>query len=148
MNDNEDTSGREIVTTRMVNAPRTTVFRAWTDPVILAKWWGPKGFTNTFHTYDLRPTGLWDFTMHGPDGASYHNTSVFKRIDAPALLAFNHMGHRSHVTVRFTEEGTGTHIEWRMLFPTIEECDKVRGIIPAANEENLDRLEAELMNIR
>ncbi len=48
---------REIVTTRVFDAPRERVFRAWTDPDHLAKWWGPKGFTNTFQEFDMRPGG-------------------------------------------------------------------------------------------
>ncbi|MFH1497739.1 MAG: SRPBCC domain-containing protein, partial [Verrucomicrobiota bacterium] len=56
---------RQIVTTRTIVQPRALVFRAWTDPKQLAVWWGPDGFTNTFHEFDLRPGGDWKFVMHG-----------------------------------------------------------------------------------
>ncbi|MEO8588285.1 MAG: SRPBCC family protein [Flavobacteriales bacterium] len=140
------TIDREIITIRIINTPRERVFKAWTDPDILSRWWGPKGFTNTFHTFELRPDGIWDFTMHGPDGTNYHNTSVFERIEAPTLLVFNHLKpmHRFHVTVHFEDLGDRTRIEWHMLHPTVEECDRVRGFVPTANEENLDKLESEL----
>ena len=69
-------SDREIVTTRLLDWPRERVFRAWTDPAHLARWWGPKGFTNTFHEFDLRPGGLWRFVMHGANGADYQNKSA------------------------------------------------------------------------
>lgn len=61
-------SDREIVSVRVVNASREIVFKAWTDPQHLRSWWGPNGFTNTFHEFDLKPEGHWRFTMHGPDG--------------------------------------------------------------------------------
>ena len=59
---------REIVSIRVFDFPRELVFNAWTDPEHLVHWWGPKGFTNTFHEFDLRPGGIWRFVMHGPDG--------------------------------------------------------------------------------
>ena len=62
---------REIVSTRVLDAPRELVFRAFSDPDLLARWWGPEGFTNTFHEFDLRPDGAWRFVMHGPDGTDY-----------------------------------------------------------------------------
>jgi uncharacterized protein YndB with AHSA1/START domain len=64
---------REIVTTRAIAAPPELVFKAWCDPAHLVHWWGPKGFTNTFHEFDPRPGGAWRFVMHGPDGASDPN---------------------------------------------------------------------------
>jgi uncharacterized protein YndB with AHSA1/START domain len=141
-----DIAGREVITTRTMDAPREQVFRAWTDPVILAKWWGPKGFTNTFHTFELKHEGTWDFTMHGPDGTNYHNTSVFERIEAPGLLMFTHVKpmHRFEVIVEFEELGDRTRIEWHMIFDTIEECERVRAFVEPANEQNLDKLETEL----
>ena len=56
-------SAREIVTTRVVDAPRDRVFGAWANPDQLARWWGPEGFTNTFYEFDLRPGGAWRFVM-------------------------------------------------------------------------------------
>jgi len=53
---------REIVTTRVFDAPREFMFKAWTDPDQLAHWWGPMGFTNTFQELDMRPVGIWRFT--------------------------------------------------------------------------------------
>ncbi|MCC6698771.1 MAG: SRPBCC domain-containing protein, partial [Candidatus Hydrogenedentes bacterium] len=58
-----DTSDCEIISTRLIDAPREKVFRAWTDPEHLARWWGPNGFTNTFHAFDMKPGGAWRFVM-------------------------------------------------------------------------------------
>ena len=62
---------REIVTTRVFDAPRATVFEAWTDPEQLKIWWGPKGFTNTFHHCEMRPGGSWSYIMHGQIGRAH-----------------------------------------------------------------------------
>ena len=67
----EDTSGREIVITRVFDAPRDLVWDAWTDPKQVVQWWGPQGFTTTIHEMDVRPGGVWRHTMHGPDGTEY-----------------------------------------------------------------------------
>jgi uncharacterized protein YndB with AHSA1/START domain len=70
-------SERQIVTERVFNASRETVFSAWTHPELLKQWWDPKGFTNTFHEFDLRAGGHWKFTMHGPDGGNYANEKIW-----------------------------------------------------------------------
>ena len=137
---------REIVTTRVLNAPREQVFNAWTDPDILARWWGPKGFTNTFDLFEPKPAGKWLFTMHGPDGTEYRNKSVFVEVSAPSRIVFDHLHpmHQFRTTVTFEETGGGTRLVWCMLFASADEYDKVRAFVAAANEENLDKLEAVL----
>jgi uncharacterized protein YndB with AHSA1/START domain len=73
MNDDAvSTSDRENVTTRVFDAPRELVFRAWTNPKHESQWWGPNGFTNTIHEMDVRPGSVWRFVMHGPDGVDYN----------------------------------------------------------------------------
>src|SRR5947207_1650819 len=62
-------SDRELVTTRVLDAPRERVFTAFSEAQHLMQWWGPDGFTNTFHEFDLRAGGPWRYTMHGPNGA-------------------------------------------------------------------------------
>src|SRR4051812_25308124 len=56
----------EIVSIRMFNTDQATLFNAWENPGILSQWWGPKGFTNTFHAFNFTPGGTWNFTMHAP----------------------------------------------------------------------------------
>jgi uncharacterized protein YndB with AHSA1/START domain len=67
---------QELILTRILGARRSLVFRAWTDPQHLARWWGPRGFTTTTHSMDVRPGGEWRFVMHGPDGTDYKNKIV------------------------------------------------------------------------
>lgn len=145
---NAITKDREVATTRVIASPREQVFAAWTTPSVLARWWGPKGFSTTIRTFELKPEGIWDFTMHGPDGQDFHNTCVFKRIDGPAYLEFDHLKemHFYKAKVSFTEVPGGTLIEWTMRFNTSEELLPIRAFIEQANEQNMDRLEAALNN--
>lgn len=81
---------REIVQTRLLEAPREIVWAAWTDPVKLAKWWGPDGFHNEIHELDLRPGGLFRLTMVGPDGTRYPNEIRYRVVEAPLRLVYAH----------------------------------------------------------
>ncbi len=138
-------SDTEIVTSRMVNAPQALVFDAWTNPAWLAQWWGPKGFTNTFEQFDLRPGGDWRFVMHGPDGTDYPNHSRFVEIVPQERIVFEHLSdHAFRVTATFTPEAGRTFVTFRMSFDSKAECDRVQAFAVDKNEENLDRLEAVL----
>jgi uncharacterized protein YndB with AHSA1/START domain len=68
---------REIAMTRVFDAPRELVFKAYTDPALTPQWWGPRGFTTTVDQMDVRPGGVWRFVMHGPDGTDYPNKIVY-----------------------------------------------------------------------
>ncbi len=70
-------SDREIVATRVFDAPRELVFQVWTDAKHVSNWWGPRGFTTTTYEMDVRPGGVWRHVMHGPDGTDYPNEIVF-----------------------------------------------------------------------
>jgi uncharacterized protein YndB with AHSA1/START domain len=134
----------EIVSSRVFNASRERVFSAWTDPVLLAQWWGPKGFTNTFHEFDPRPGGRWRFTMHGPEKGNYENEAVFLEVDEPGLIAWDRISKPLfRVVTSFDEvDGGKTKLVFRMQFASKEECDKIRKFAPDKNEENFDKLES------
>jgi uncharacterized protein YndB with AHSA1/START domain len=76
----ETPSEREIIITRIFNAPRELVFKAWTEPQHIAQWWGPQGFTTRVTEMDLRPGGKWRYIMIGPDGTEYPLKGVFREI--------------------------------------------------------------------
>ena len=137
-------SERKVHTSRIIQAPRERVFTAWTDPELLVRWWGPNGFTNTFHRFELKPEGMWEFTMHGPNAMDFHNTCVFKRIEPPAYLEFVHLKemHFYKAMVSFTEVEGGTRVDWIMRFDTAKELAPIRAFIERANEENMDKLES------
>src|ERR1700704_5823970 len=129
--DGTSTTDREIVTTRVVDAPREHVFEAWTDPKHVAQWWGPNGFTNTIQEMDVRPGGVWRLIMHGPDGVDHPNRIVYIEVVKPERLVYNHGGPEEdehgqfHVTVTFDEEDGKTRVTMRSIFPTAEERDQV-----------------------
>ncbi len=140
------TPDSEIVSTRIVNASRELVFSAWTDPNHLKNWWGPAGFTNTFHEFDLRPGGRWRFTMHGPEKGNYQNEVEFLVIDRPSFLAWKrHSKPLFQVVASFEEVAADkTRIVFKMLFETADECNKLKPFVVDKNEENFDKLELEL----
>ncbi len=76
-------SDREIIITRVFNAPRELVFKVWTEPKHIEQWWGPKGFTVRVPELDLRPGGRWRYVMVGPDGTEYPIKGVFQDIAPP-----------------------------------------------------------------
>lgn len=138
-------SKREIVTTRIVDAPRDRVFKAWSDPGQLALWWKPTGFTNTFHEFDLRPGGAWRFVMRAPDDIDYQNESVFVEIVKPERIVFDHItGPRFTLAASFEDLGRKTRVTFRQVFQSAALRDKVVAFAVEANEQNLDRLEAQL----
>jgi uncharacterized protein YndB with AHSA1/START domain len=130
----------ELVSRRKLNAPRNLVYRAWTEPELLAQWWGPNGFTNTFHTFDLRPGGVWEFTMHGPDGTDYPNRSNFHEIGPECIVLRHETGPHFILTSTFEDVDGGTEITFRQTFETEKEYKTLKPICEEANEQNLDRL--------
>ncbi len=138
-----DNADRETVTSRLIAAPCERVFRAFSDPAHLAHWWGPSGFTNTFHTFDFRTGGAWHLTMHGPDGKDYPNESVFAEVVPLERVVVSHVSApRFTLTVTFTERAGQTEVGWRQCFESAEVFRQVARIVIEANEQNLDRLAA------
>ncbi len=142
------TSDRAFVTTRLFKASPALIFRAFSEPERLARWWGPNGFSNTFHAFDFKPGGLWHLDMHGPDGTTYPNKSVFEEV-TPQRIVLRHLEtvHQFTLAITLAEEQGGTRLTWEQTFDSVEECDKVRAYVPRCNEENLDRLESELARL-
>lgn len=140
------TSDREIVTTRVFDAPRELVYRAWTEARHVAQWWGPNGFTSTIQDMDVRPGGKWRFVMHGPDGRNYPNEIVYVEIVKPQRLVYDHVMPPFHVTVTFDEQGGKTKVTMTHLFATADERETVvrkYGAVEGA-KEHLGRLGAYL----
>ena len=144
-----ETADTGIVNARIFAIPRERLFEAFSNPDHLVHWWGPKGFTNTFHEFDLRPGGAWRFVMHGPDGAEYQIEKEFIEIVRPERIVLQHLEevHRFRMTMTFADDPGGTRLTWRMLFESAEENEKLRDVISEANEQNFDRLEAYLEKI-
>jgi uncharacterized protein YndB with AHSA1/START domain len=123
---------REIVISRVFDAPREVVWDAWTDPKQVVQWWGPRGFTTTIHEMDVRPGGVWHQTMHGPDGANYPGKSVFLEVVKPERIVFSHGGGKEggpganfRSTWTFEVEGDQTRVTIRMVFDSAQARDLV-----------------------
>jgi uncharacterized protein YndB with AHSA1/START domain len=117
------------------------------DPIRVARWWGPFGFTNTVHTFEFVAGGSWLLTMHGPDGVDYPNESRFTRIVPDQLFELEHLnGHRFVLTVELTPHTDGTRVYWRQTFDTAETYQQLAAFVGVANVQNLERLAAEVLN--
>lgn len=137
--------GHTVSTARVLGASPDQVYAAFVAPERLARWWGPRGFRNTFQEFEPRPGGRWRLVMHGPDGVDHPNESVFETLIPGERVVIRHLsGHRFTLTVTLAAEGAGTRLGWRQRFDSAQECEAVRRFVVPANEENLDRLEAEL----
>jgi uncharacterized protein YndB with AHSA1/START domain len=111
----------------------------------LARWWGPKGFSNTFEQFDFKVGGRWVFAMHAPNGANYPNESVFQEVLPDEKIVIRHVSPPQFtLTVTPTARDGGTHLAWVQEFDTAEMAAKIRPLSQSANEENLNRLQAVL----
>ena len=141
----DPTDPREVATSRRLAAPPPRVFAALADPARLARWWGPAGFTNRFEHFDLRPGGRWRFVMRGPDGREHPNENEFIEVDPPRRVVLHHLtDHFFQLTLTLEEDAGGTRLGWRQRFESAGHCAQVAPFVIPANEQNLDRLEAEL----
>lgn len=136
----------EIRITRIYDAPVEAVWDAWTDPEQTAQWWGPRGFTLTNHSKDLRPGGHWHYTMHGPDGTDYPNHTLYLEVEKHAKLVYDHGGYEDRpplfrVTVLFSEVDGKTKMDMTMALPTPEAAVETRKFIKkASGDSTWDRL--------
>ncbi len=140
----------EIYSSRELNVPVEIAYEAFANPVHLQKWWGPEGFTNTFHSFDLRPKGKWILTMHGPEKGNYENVSLFNSVIPNKLISWTRVSQPLFdMEIGFEPiSDSKSKISFKMIFNTVEECEKVKRFAEPKNEENFDRLERELLNIK
>lgn len=130
---------------RVLSYPAERVFEAFARPELLARWWGPSGFTNSFEVFEFRPGGRWKFVMHGPNGSKHQNESVFLKLDAPHTLVIHHVCQPRYIlTVSLAPHDGGTTIRWIQEFEDSGVATRIRHIVEPANEQNLDRLESVL----
>jgi uncharacterized protein YndB with AHSA1/START domain len=129
-----------------IEAGPAEVFAAMHDPVRIARWWGPDGFTNTIHLYEFIEGGRWLLTMHGPDGKEYPNESRFTRLVGDRLFEIEHLNSpHFFLSIELHADAGGTRIHWRQTFDTVDQYQRLAEFIGVANEQNLVRLAAEVM---
>lgn len=139
-----NTAGREIVLTRVFDAPRELVWKAWTDPAHISEWWGPRGFTTTIHEMDLRRDGVWKHTMHGPDGTNFPHECIFVEVVEPERIVYTQSSGREGASDfqcefawMFEEQGERTKLTLRMLFSSpaaLEHVVREYGAIEGATQ--------------
>lgn len=142
----------EIQIIRVYDAPVKLVWEAWTDLKHVVKWWGPRGFTLTTKSKELRPGGKWIYTMHGPDGTDYPNITTYHEVVKYEKLVYDHGGNEERdklftVTATFKEENGKTVMTMTSTLPSPEEAKAMRQFIKSANGNSTwDRLGEYLQN--
>lgn len=133
-------------TSREIAASADEIFAAFSDPERLARWWGPNGFTNTFHVFDFTPGGRWSLTMHSPNGGNPANESIFETIEPARRVAIRHISQPLYrLTIELMPTETGTSVSWSQEFDDDAVAARIEKVIRPANEQNLDRLTAEVL---
>lgn len=124
----------EIRLTRIYDAPVKAVWDAWVEPEQVAQWWGPRGFTLTNHSKDVRTGGHWNYTMHGPDGTDYPNKTKYLEVVNYKKMVYDHGGNDEQaplfrVTVLFSEVKGKTRMEMSMALATTEAAEETKKFI-------------------
>jgi uncharacterized protein YndB with AHSA1/START domain len=140
-------SDRELMVSRLIEGPRDVVFEACTEVQHLSRWWGPDGFTTTTRTFEFSEGGVWEFTMHGPDGTDYPNWIQWMEIRPPDVIVLRHGEgpddpEQFSSTFIFEERTDGTRVTLRSEFKTKALRDRAAeeyGAIEGANQ-TLDSL--------
>ena len=147
-------SDREIVMTRVFNAPRELVFKAHVDPTLIPRWWGLRDNTTLVDQLDARPGGKWRFVQRRADGSEEGFRGEFREIVPPERFSwtFEWEGMPGHVGVEsytFEEHAGKTTLTATSVFNTLEERDGViaSGMEAGANE-SADRLEELLASLK
>ena len=126
------TASPELVVSRLIDAPRALVFKAWTQQEHAARWWGPKGFTIESCRMDVTPGGTYRVAMRGTDGVLRTKRGVYREVVAPERLTFTYAwedadgnpGHEMRITVTFDTKGHRTLLTLRQTgFEDIPERD-------------------------
>jgi len=134
-------SDQEIVMERVLNAPRELVFKAHTDPNLIAKWWGPRRYTTTVDKLELKVGGVWRFVQHGADGSEYAFNGVYREIVPPERLSYTFEfegmpGHIMTETLTFEDLGSKTRLTVTGSFKSTVDRDGMlnSGMEEGANE--------------
>jgi uncharacterized protein YndB with AHSA1/START domain len=140
---------RQIVFSRLIQAPRELVFKAFTEKEHVAQWFGPTGFSITISEMDVRPGGVWRFIMHGPDGVDYPNDYVYEEVLAPERLAYRTVDPPFRAIVTFDDFMGMTSLSMRIVFETTQARDEMEAEVGATEggSQTLDNLESYLVSL-
>ena len=137
-----DRTDRQMIISRVINAPRELVFKAFLDRDQISSWWGPNGFRTTTYEMDVRPGGKWRYTMHGPDGVDYPNLVVYLEVTPPERLVYEHGTgidddkHEFVTTITLEAQDDKTKVTLSALFATVAqyEASKQFGAVEGGNQ--------------
>ena len=127
---------RTLILSRVFDAPRPLVFKVWTQPEHLARWWGPRGFTLISYKTDVRPNGTYRFGVRSPENTEHWAHGTYREVIPPERLVFTHAWehpdgspkHETMVTLTFVEQGEKTKLTLRQtLFESVTARDLHRG---------------------
>ncbi len=138
---------QDVVITRELNAPRELVFRAYTEPDLVARWWGPRYLTNDVERHDARSGGSWRIVQRAPDGAEHGFHGVFHSVEGPSRIirTFEYEGAPGHVvleSVAFEEVDGKTRVTTQSVFQSMGDRDAMLGSgMESGVREGFERLE-------
>ncbi|MET0052913.1 MAG: SRPBCC domain-containing protein [Candidatus Thiodiazotropha sp.] len=132
---------KTLSTSRTLPFSARQIYQAFTSADLLAAWWGPDGFTNTFEVFEFEAGGRWKFVMHGPDGAQYANESIFEALVPDESIVIRHdCPPYFRLKIGLTPVEAGTHLTWDQVFDDADTAQAVKQRVGLANEQNIDRL--------
>jgi len=146
-----ETTDRELTVSRVIDAPRERVWRAFADPAEIVKWWGPDGFTNRTQERSFKSGGEWRHVMIGPDGTEYQNLAHYEEVVAPERIVYTNGGGkkgapglRMRTTITLKDLGGKTEVSIHHVFDTRQMRDDAVNVYRAieGGGQTLARLNA------
>ncbi|GGJ81843.1 hypothetical protein GCM10007426_08620 [Alloalcanivorax dieselolei] len=135
------TEERTLRTSRTLPFSPEEIYGAFASADLLASWWGPEGFSNTFEIFEFKEGGRWKFVMHSSDGKDYLNESFFEEVVPHSKIVIHHdCPPNFKLTVELTPVSEGAHLTWDQVFEDAETAQAVKQRAGSANEENIDKL--------
>jgi uncharacterized protein YndB with AHSA1/START domain len=131
---------QDLISTTILDAPRELVFKAYTDPNLFVKWWGPRRYKNEIDKFDARPGGEWRVVQRGDDGSAHAFRGVHHDVVAPERICatFEYEGVPGHValqTATFEPLGNKTRLVAHMVFESVMDRD---GMVASGMQEGAD----------
>ncbi|PIQ49123.1 MAG: polyketide cyclase [Cytophagales bacterium CG12_big_fil_rev_8_21_14_0_65_40_12] len=139
----EDISKRSLKITRVFDAQIGILWKVLTTPEYIKDWWGPDGFTNSIHRMEVVEGGIWEFTMHSPDGTDFENKFTYSEIKPLSKLMLDHLNEpKFTIIITLIDKGNQTEVEWTNVFDSVPSLEEAVRAFKAdvGLKQNLERL--------